>query len=915
MKMELLEFQDAAVERLRNQCTSAINSYKNEGPQVISFTAPTGSGKTIMASALIESILYGSAKFPASPDSIIVWLSDSPELNEQSRKKIEKYADKIHYGQCVTIVDESFDMEMLEDGHIYFLNTQKIGKDKNLTKHSDLRQFTVWETFQNTIEEKNDRLYFIIDEAHRGAQGNDAKQSLPIMQKFIRGSKDDKMQPMPVVIGMTATPERFDKLVYGTDSTIKKTNVLPEDVRKSGLLKEKIIISYPEGQTGNKEMAVLQAATDDWKDKCEHWAQYCNDVKPVFLVQVEKGKTGSVFEAYLNDCIKKIEERVGYTFKEGEVVNAFGEHTNLPINGFVVRYEEPSRIAENDDIKVVFFKDSLSTGWDCPRAETMMSFCTVRDATYIAQLLGRMVRTPLQRHIAEDETLNDVHLFLPNYDAETVKKVVQALQESEGGRTTEVEEEAVGSRKYEVLSVIPRKVSKPMVHHVSYDQPSMISAPQQQSHLNTKLEKELKESEQNEDSKAITETIEKTEPAEPIVNEQVEAEEQFSDGINRQDIMNWINGLGLKTYKINVKPVKKYFQALCKLIRLMNESGLNTKALIEVTDEIVERIYSHTEKLKVTNEFKPLVNKLMEFKMQSQVVDVFSKSVDKHTQYDLFSTTTDTDIQRQFQLAENELCGEGFGKAYLRKYYDANSDYPQELDVIIFAKDCLQQLETYADSKYHTFVDEYIRKSAGCEAKFKERFDRIVYSADSVSPHNFELSTTIKYRIPDQDGVLCTDHLFVNDEGNATIKLDSEWERTTLDEERKSPDYVCWIRNQKNADWALSIPYEMDGDKKLLFPDFLIVRKDENGGYLLDILEPHSSQFDDNLPKAQGLADYANDINNLSKLSRIQLIRVDDKAVGKKIVRLDFTLSKIRDEVRTARSSEDLNHIFEKYGE
>ena len=495
-----------------------------------------------------------------------------------------------------------------------------------------------------------------------------------------------------------------------------------------------------------------------------------------------------------------------------------------------------------------------------------------------------------------------------------MKKVVQALQDSEGGKTTEVEQEVVGSRKYEVLSAISRKVSKPMAQHDSVDKPNVLSSSQQQLPLKAKTENEPKESEQNEDGQTITTTIEKNAHAEPIENEQVEAEVQFVDGIDRQGIIRWINGLGLKTYKINAKPVKKYFQALCKLVRLMNESGLNTKAFTEVTDEIVEQIHSYTEKLKAANEFKPLVSKLMEFRMQSQVVDVFSKSVDQHTQYDMFSTTTDTDIQRQFQLAENELCGEGFGKAYLRKYYDSNPEYPQELDVIIFAKDCLQQLETYADGKYHTFVDEYMRKSAGCEAKFKERFDRIVYSADSVSPHNLELSTTIKYPLY-QDVEPSTDHLFVNNEGRAIIKLDSDWERATLDEERKSPDFVCWIRNQKNADWALSIPYEMDGEKKLMFPDFLIVRKDKNGGYLLDILEPHSSKFDDNLPKAQGLAEYANDTNNLSKLSRIQLIRDDDNITGKKLLRLDFTQSKIRDEVRKARNCEDLNHIFEKYGE
>jgi len=37
---------------------------------------------------------------------------------------------------------------------------------------------------------------------------------------------------------------------------------------------------------------------------------------------------------------------------------------------------------------VVFFKMNLSTGWDCPRAETMMSFRNASDYTHIAQLLG-----------------------------------------------------------------------------------------------------------------------------------------------------------------------------------------------------------------------------------------------------------------------------------------------------------------------------------------------------------------------------------------------------------------------------------------------------------------------------------------------------------------------------------------------
>lgn len=97
----------------------------------------------------------------------------------------------------------------------------------------------------------------------------------------------------------------------------------------------------------------------------------------------------------------------------------------------IVQKIEPSHIEDSHDVKVVFFKQNLSTGWDCPRAETMMSFRSATDYTYIAQLLGRMIRTPLARRIMEDAELNNVSLFLPFYNAETVKHVIDALRNSE----------------------------------------------------------------------------------------------------------------------------------------------------------------------------------------------------------------------------------------------------------------------------------------------------------------------------------------------------------------------------------------------------------------------------------------------------------------------------------------------------
>ncbi len=101
------------------------------------------------------------------------------------------------------------------------------------------------------------------------------------------------------------------------------------------------------------------------------------------------------------------------------------------MKGYDLPYVEPSRIQDDEHIRIVFFKMNLSTGWDCPRAETMMSFRSAQDATYIAQLLGRMIRTPLARRIPSDAVLNDVCLFLPYFDKQTAQSVIQALRDDE----------------------------------------------------------------------------------------------------------------------------------------------------------------------------------------------------------------------------------------------------------------------------------------------------------------------------------------------------------------------------------------------------------------------------------------------------------------------------------------------------
>ena len=939
MKVELFPFQKKALAGLRMQSAEALGSYRRtHSPQVVSFTAPTGAGKTIIMASLIESIYFGDDSYPDQQNAIFVWLSDSPQLNEQSKQKIDLKADKIRLDQCVTITEETFDREVLDDGHIYFLNTQKLGKSSNLTKHSDTRQYTIWETLANTAREKSDRLYLIIDEAHRGMQGREASRATTIMQKFLKGSAEDKLAPMPVVIGMSATSERFNRLVEGTSSTIHKVVVTADEVRASGLLKDRIVITYPEESSLNKDMAVLQAAADDWKEKWDHWTQYCREqhyayVNPVFVVQVLSSTGDRISDTDLDDCLRKIEERTGFHFSEGEVVHTFGQTSaSITVNGLNVRYEEPSRIAEDRNIKVVFFKENLSTGWDCPRAETMMSFRHAKDATYIAQLLGRMVRTPMQTRILVDEVLNDVHLYLPYFDAETVKKVVEELQSTEGGNIpTDIVGESLEERVYETLTIRPTRQRTPTNHSIPgqmtlFDTPTSEEVPSTTSETPTTV---VSVAPTTPAAPVVTTTATTPTPTStenvpvavantkqtPVTAEQapvVEVEE-FVDAFDREAVMKFINDYGLLTYDVRSVRISNYLASLYKMARLLTQTELCKTASKEVIADIVRMIHDHTEGLKAAGKYDELADMVQQFKLSTQIFDVFGETVDNYSIHDLF-TTTDTDIDRQFRLAETKLGSEGVANEYGRQYFDVDEPNAYKIDVIIFAADdeCIKSLHTYAEAKFHSLNDTYRRYIAKIDSdRFRRQYDSIVSDGDIVSKHNFRLPETIQVAHED-GGKEYSNHLFVNaNTGTAVMKLNG-WEEGVIAEEEKNPDFVCWLRNPSRKSWSLCIPYEMDNETKPAYPDFIIVRKDAISGYVIDILEPHNPEYIDNLGKAKGFAEYA---RQNPGVGRIQLIRMAKDISGKnRFKRLDMSMSAVRDKVSRAINNDELDHIFDTDG-
>jgi type III restriction enzyme len=447
MRFVLRDFQKKAVRSLLDEIYSCHQELqRTEKLQVVTFSAPTASGKTVMMTSLIERILFAKGgldeeddpDFPTQPDAVFLWLSDSPQLNQQSLEKLS-VAASAELVSRIEIVDQEFDQETFNTGHVYFLNSQKLSVSGLLTKKGDDRTYSIWETVNNTIRSQPNKFYVIIDEAHRGMrQGrNEEAEARSIIQKFIFGSQGELI-PAPIIIGVSATPERFDEVLRGTRRTRRGRDIPANEPREAGLIKDFILIGHDEDDQPT-EWTLLAASCKEFKHISEEWDRYCSankepdPVRPVLVLQIEDGEVASTSRTSLARLIEIVKIELP-ELRPLNFAHCLESGKTLDIFGFPIRYIEPSRIEHDEYCRVVIFKMALTTGWDCPRAEVMMSFRRAEDATYIAQLVGRIVRTPLARRMVGNDLLNSVMLFLPHYDRTQVQKVVEKLQ-GEGGET------------------------------------------------------------------------------------------------------------------------------------------------------------------------------------------------------------------------------------------------------------------------------------------------------------------------------------------------------------------------------------------------------------------------------------------------------------------------------------------------
>ena len=851
MKFTLKDYQtDAVRDALDNLKKSRKDWREDAYKSAFSLTAVTGAGKTVMAAAAFEALFHGDDEydFDADPTAVVIWFSDDPALNEQTRFRLMEASDRIRHTDMV-VVENTFNRAKFEAGKIYFLNTQKLGKKSLLVRgfegdddgglfpetRPDLHSHTIWDTIRNTIEDPDLTLYFVLDEAHRG-MGNlsKAKESAKstIVQRLINGANG--VPGIPVVWGISATVERFKKAMEGVQKRITLPDVVVDSdkVQESGLIKDTIILDIPD-EVGDFDTVLVRRATDKLKASTDAWAEYAKQqdeartVIPLMVLQVPNTPDPNDIGRALDTIYQQWPD-----LPSGSVAHVLGDHSTQQFGNRNVPHISPERVEDSTWVRILIAKDAISTGWDCPRAEVMVSFRAAVDRTHITQLLGRMVRSPLARRIPGNDPLNSVDCLLPKFNHKTVVEVVDALMKGDDN--------------------LP-----PPAGRVLINPEEMKPNPGASQVVWDKFE-------------ALPSQTRPQRGAKPAKRLTALAHELSSDDI--------LSGAG----KLAHAEMHKVLDATQDCYKAEIEKKRNGVMTVDGTT-VVADIQGKTKSF---NEFLEDADMAVIDDAYRRAARIFSPDISRTYVDVLAYRNADPEEADEFEEA---LVDARVSVAALGLVTEVQPNFDAEAAKL--ARQWLNEYSTVIKSLSHDRQESYRQiREMSTEPQ----------DIDLVKPEaKFEPT---KARVNDIETAFPAykSHLLCDEQGNYPAEMNA-WEVKVVETEMKREGFSFWYRNpQHPGQSSFGIAYLLGEQYGIVRPDFIFFATEADGTVVTDIVDPHGIHLADALPKLQGLALYAE--THAKNYRRIESVA---EAMGKLRV-LDLTNEDVRKGIATANDAASL---------
>jgi len=849
MRFTLKDYQVEAVQGVLRNLDQGRDMYHRYGSlSQFSLTATTGAGKTVMAAAVIEALFFGNDEFNFDRDrgAVVLWFSDDPSLNEQSRARLQEAGSELD--SRLRVIETSFAEPSLRPGHVYFLNTQKLSKNSRLVRGEsdpepgqerlfqpkpDDMQSSIYDVITNTVENEDLTLYFILDEAHRG-MGTSSRDRTTIVRRLINGS--GSVPPMPVVFGISATVERFEAAMKDARGRTALPPVVVDSslVQASGLLKDDIVLSIPAEQ-GAFDTVLLRRAVAKVRASTAAWREYAAEqgdtepVVPLLVVQVGDKPSDEDLLRMLNAIFEAWPE-----LGPDAVANVFGEHKDLMVGQQPVPYIEPQRVQDQKRIRVLLAKSAISTGWDCPRAEVLVSMRPAQDRTHITQLLGRMIRTPLARRIPGNELLNSVDCLLPFFDRKAATDVAEMLMKGATSKDDEDDDTGGGEGR--------RVLFDPVELHPN-----------------------------------------------PEVPEEV-----------------WGCFAELPTVTIPKKGVKP-IRRLTALATALSKDGLIEDAVEKAHRHLHAVLDGRTVQYKEkTEQARQDVLTMSGEEARGRLgggitYKSFEESADPRAIEDSYRAATVHLSPALCSSYVNHLVGPAGDEDDL---LEANI----RVAALGLVREIVQGVEDEADDLARTWLTQTRVARKALSDERQAEYDRL--EGMSTKPERISLTMPLAAqadtKVRETDGTereLETRQLHLMAAGDGSYPVDlNGWEFKVVDSEVAQPGFKGWYRNPaRNTKESLAIAYKDEsGGWKSLRPDFIFFGSDHTGKVVADLVDPHGHHLSDALPKLRGLVDFAERYQG-------EFRRIESVAETNGTMRvLDLTKHHVRQAVRNAQSAKEL---------
>ena len=369
--IELKNYQEEAIIDLRDKCQKILDS----SPGTCVFKSPTGSGKTLMVADFIKRL---SCDFEKKNKLSYIWISVH-NLHSQSKEKLEKYYEGSKIITCSKF--EDLDDGIIHEDEILFLNWESVTRKDNHIILGDEQRDNLSEVIENTRKEGR-KIVLIIDESHHTAKGEKS-------QELVNMIKPD----LTIEVSATPTMNEIDQLV-----SVDYLDVIEEE-----MIKKKVIINSNIDEikidADSADEITINAALKKYEQILEKYQELGVNINPLILIQLPDRMSGLSDK---KDHIVDILQDLGITKDNNKLA------IHLSDNEDKVNLED---IQENDNqVKVLLFKQALALGWDCPRACILVLLRDWRTLEFSIQTIGRIMRTPEQKFY-DDDILNKSYLY------------------------------------------------------------------------------------------------------------------------------------------------------------------------------------------------------------------------------------------------------------------------------------------------------------------------------------------------------------------------------------------------------------------------------------------------------------------------------------------------------------------------